>query len=99
MNDNVIKSQTMLHRLCENIKALRRIFDLSIDEMASAVGVSKERLQDLESGVIQSDLEIEILIKIHKSFGVTPSEMLETNISQTVYDILSERGYKKDPPN
>ena len=99
MNNNAIKTQQMLNRLCENLKALRRIFAMSETEMAEKLAMSEEMLAMLESGAVPSNLELEVMIRIYECFGVTPSEMLETDVSQTVYDILAERGYKKTLPD
>ena len=93
MNNNIIKTQQMLNRLCENLKSLRRIFAVSENEMAKKLGISKEALLQIEDGTVPKDLDIEVLIRIYESFGVTPSEMLETDVCQTVYDILAEHGY------
>ncbi len=60
---------------CKNIKRLREQHHLSKTAMANKLHIGIRTLNALESGVIPPRLEANIILYIHKDFGITPSRM------------------------
>lgn len=57
-----------------NIIRLRKNNHLSKCEMAKRLGISIHALNQLESGIIPDTLGIDIVFRMHKSFGIRPRD-------------------------
>lgn len=60
-----------LMEIAERLRELREICDFSMEELAEAVGVSKELYAKYESG--EKDLPISVLLEVAQRCGVEPA--------------------------
>ena len=67
--------------LCENIKALRIKNNLSKKEMAQKIGIGIKSLTAIESGILPRSVNATTLYKIHKEFGISIENLLESRIA------------------
>ncbi len=72
-NPNTIQKETQI--FCENIKNLRETNNLSEKEMAKILGISIERLQSIEKGILPPKLTVRILFRIQEHFHIKPQDM------------------------
>lgn len=63
-----------LMEIAERLRELREICDFSMEELAEAVGVSKELYAKYESG--EKDLPISVLLEVAQRCGVEPGTLL-----------------------
>ncbi len=66
---------TELDIFCRNFRYLREISGLSLEEMAKCVGISVYSVKTTEQGRVPRTVNIETLLAIFVSFGVTTSDM------------------------
>ena len=78
---------------CNNVKALRLIFNLTKREMAEKLGISVGALTTIENGELPKRLDVNIVLRLHECFGLTPSEVFEYDVCDIVRDILKDMGY------
>ena len=78
---------------CNNVKVLRLIFKLTKREMAEKLGISLGALTTIENGKLPRKLDVSIVIRLHESFGLTPSEIFECDVCDIIQDILKDMGY------
>ena len=64
-----------LMEIAERLRELREICDFSMEELAEAVGVSKELYAKYESG--EKDLPISVLLEVAQRCGVEPGTLWE----------------------
>jgi len=57
-----------------NIIRLRKSNHLSKCEMAKRLGISIYALNQLESGILPDTLRVDIVLQIHKNFGIRPRD-------------------------
>jgi len=82
--------------LKENIKMYRNRCNLTLEEVANKLGVSKATLQRYESGVI-SNIPSEKIERLAEIFGITPAQLMgwdEIKDEQIFINYLISIGYK-----
>ena len=75
-----MKKETEIMFFCENIKALRKINNLSKKEMAKLIGIGTKRLTLIENGRLPPRLGCDVLFEIQKNFGIVPKTMFSENM-------------------
>lgn len=75
MNKHSITIQQEIQIFCENIKNLREAYHLSEKEMSKILGISVERLQSIEKGILPPKLTVRILFRIQVHFHIRPQDM------------------------
>ena len=68
--------------LSENIRNLRKIFNISQVDLASSLGVTKQYVSNWENDNILPS--IEMLVKIAKFFNVSTDYLLDLNSSKVI---------------
>lgn len=58
---------------CKNVQFLRESNDLSYEDMAKILHISVKSLKLLEEGVLPRSIGVDVVWRISKNFGVTPS--------------------------
>ena len=56
--------------LCDNIKLIRKVNDLSQKEMAKKLGIGVKTLSKLEKGIISPRLSTSLIFEISKCFDI-----------------------------
>ena len=62
-------------------------------EMAEKLGISLGALTTIENGKLPKKLDVSIVIRLHESFGLMPSEIFECDVCDIIQDILKDMGY------
>ena len=75
-----MKKETEIMFFCENIKALRKINNLSKKEMAKLIGIGTKSLTLIENGRLPPRLGCDVLFEIQKNFGIAPKTMFSENM-------------------
>ena len=75
-----MKKETEIMFFCENIKALRKINNLSKKEMAKLIGIGTKSLTLIENGRLPPRLGCDVLFEIQKKFGIVPKTMFSENM-------------------
>ena len=77
----------------DNMKLLRKSYDLTVSEMARKVNVSTGTIRKIEKGHVPPRLSVEILFRIEKCFGTCPADMMRPMKSnEDVIDRLQNLG-------
>ena len=67
---------------CENVKWLRILYKLSLEEMALILGVSESQLSLIERDIIPPSLPFSVLTQLDKHFSVPPEIVFSILISE-----------------
>ena len=68
-------------KINEKIRSLRKQKDMTLEDVAKLVGVSRQTIQRYESGVI-SNIPYDNIVLLAKAFGVHPGVLMGWNESQ-----------------
>lgn len=63
-----------LKQIGERLCGLRDVLDITVDEMAKTIGISKEKYEQIERG--KEDITISTLMKIARKYGVSTEELI-----------------------
>lgn len=63
-----------------NVLWLRRHYGLSKKKMAEILGISLFMINKIENGQLPPTLEIDVLFRIHKAFGITMADILSIRL-------------------
>lgn len=80
MSDEIISNQSRdekLIRIGLNIRKLRRARDITQDDLAKALKVSRSTIGCIESKTNPYRISIVLLLDITEYFGISPSELFE----------------------
>lgn len=80
MSDEIISNKSRdekLIRIGLNIRKLRRARDITQDELAKALKVSRSTIGCIESKTNPYRISIDLLLDITEYFGISPSELFE----------------------
>lgn len=80
MRDEIISNQSRdekLIRIGLNIRKLRRARDITQDDLAKALKVSRSTIGCIESKTNPYRISIDLLLDITEYFGISPSELFE----------------------
>lgn len=80
MSDEIISNQSRdekLIRIGLNIRKLRRARDITLDDLAKALKVSRSTIGCIESKTNPYRISIDLLLDITEYFGISPSELFE----------------------
>mgnify|MGYP000133505870 FL=1 len=80
MSDEIISNQSRdekLIRIGLNIRKLRRARDITQDDLAKALKVSRSTIGCIESKTNPYRISIDLLLDITEYFGISPSELFE----------------------
>lgn len=80
----------------EKIKTLRKEKGMTLDELAKAIGTSKQTIHRYESGAI-SNIPPEKIIALAKELGTTPSELFGWEGEESFPTFNYERGTQTEP--
>ena len=75
--DNYNDTNKELEILMKNIKYIRNKNGLSKTEMARMLGIRINTLEKIENCIITKSLTVEIIYRIHKTFGISPSQQFK----------------------
>ena len=67
---------------CENVKCLREKEGLTRRELAARLGIGVRSLARLERGEIPPRLNVGVVIKISREFGIHPKELFMPNAEE-----------------
>lgn len=70
------KANREMQYFFHNIRVLRKQHQLSKTKMAKILGISVSTLNKLENGEMPPRLNMSVFYRIHRHFGITPSEIL-----------------------
>ena len=73
-----MKHTEELANFCENVKKLRKKYQLTKKQMANILHIGIKSLSAIEKGIIPRRLRVDVLIYIHDYFGISPHLMLVT---------------------
>ncbi len=62
---------------CENVQYLRMSNNLSYKEMADILHISVKTLKLLEAGELTRSVGVDVVWRINKYFGITPSQQFK----------------------
>lgn len=80
MSDEIISNQSRdekLIRIGLNIRKLRRARNITQDDLAKALKVSRSTIGCIESKTNPYRISIDLLLDITEYFGISPSELFE----------------------
>ena len=80
MSDEIISNKSRdekLIRIGLNIRKLRRVRDITQDDLAKALKVSRSTIGCIESKTNPYRISIDLLLDITEYFGISPSELFE----------------------
>ncbi|MBQ8022667.1 MAG: helix-turn-helix transcriptional regulator [Succinatimonas sp.] len=80
MSDEIISNKSRdekLIRIGLNIRKLRRARDITQDDLAKALKVSRSTIGCIESKTNPYRISIDLLLDITEYFGISPSELFE----------------------
>lgn len=80
MSDEIISNKSRdekLIRIGLNIRKLRRARDITQDDLAKALKVSRSTIGCIESKTNPYRISIDMLLDITEYFGISPSELFE----------------------
>ena len=80
MSDEIISNKSRdekLIRIGLNIRKLRRARDITQDDLAKALKVSRSTIGGIESKTNPYRISIDLLLDITEYFGISPSELFE----------------------
>ena len=80
MSDEIISNKSRdekLIRIGLNIRKLRRARDITQDDLAKALKVSRSTIGCIESKSNPYRISIDLLLDITEYFGISPSELFE----------------------
>lgn len=80
MSDEIISNKSRdekLIRIGLNIRKLRRARDITQDDLATALKVSRSTIGCIESKTNPYRISIDLLLDITEYFGISPSELFE----------------------
>lgn len=80
MSDEIISNKSRdekLIRIGLNIRKLRRARDITQDDLAKALKVSRSTIGCIESKTNPYWISIDLLLDITEYFGISPSELFE----------------------
>ena len=69
-----------MQNLLYNIKRLRLDNKLSKKKMAQICGVGVPKINKIENGIVPPRFSANILVRIYRHFGVTPTEMFRDSL-------------------
>jgi len=72
-----MNNEQMMLNLCRNISYLRKKHNLSKSKMAKILGISVKSLNLIESGVIPSRLNCDVLYRLYFHFNISIKKMFE----------------------
>lgn len=75
-----MNKQNEYQNVCNNIRFLRKKYDLSRTVMAKKLHITIKNLDSMESGIFPQRIRISLLFHVEKSFGISPKEMLDTRL-------------------
>ena len=64
---------------CERVHALRRRYDLSVEQLALLTDLEPEYLYRMETGILPQEVDAYHLLRLTEVFGVTSEELLWGN--------------------
>ncbi|MBO5047973.1 MAG: helix-turn-helix transcriptional regulator [Clostridia bacterium] len=68
--------ETEIHILCENIRRLRKLNEISKTKMAKLLGISTRSLAMIEKDILPKNLCCDILFNIQNQFQISPASIL-----------------------
>lgn len=80
MSDEIISNKSRNEKLIRiglNIRKLRRARDITQDDLAKALKVSRSTIGCIESKTNPYRISIDLLLDITEYFGISPSELFE----------------------
>ena len=80
MSDEIISNKSRdekLIRIGLNIRKLRRARDITQDDLAKALKVSRSTIGCIESKTNPYRISIDLLLDLTEYFGISPSELFE----------------------
>lgn len=80
MSDEIISNKSREEKLIRiglNIRKLRRARDITQDDLAKALKVSRSTIGCIESKTNPYRISIDLLLDITEYFGISPSELFE----------------------
>lgn len=80
MSDEIISNKSRdekLIRIGLNIRKIRRVRDITQDDLAKALKVSRSTIGCIESKTNPYRISIDLLLDITEYFGISPSELFE----------------------
>ena len=73
-------TQKQIDNFCRNIRSLRQANHLTQKQMAKLLEISLYSLRRIESGTVPPKLDVDILFKIHETFGILPSRLFAPDL-------------------
>lgn len=64
-------------KFCNNVKALRRKQNLTLEELSQRSGVALEMLESLERGEIPEEMMVDDAFDLARAFGCEPYELFQ----------------------
>ena len=67
-----------------NVKWLRKHHNPSKKQMSALLGISVYSLRKIENGILPTNVDVSIFFKIHRQFGICPTEQLTILLENTL---------------
>lgn len=67
---------------CERVHALRRKYQLSVEQLASLIEIEPVYLRQMETGILPQEVDAYHLLRLTEVFGVSSEELLRGKISE-----------------